>query len=197
MSASAISITTAGSPYTQNFDSPKLATTTGTGNAWANDSTITGWHLFDQSGSGITTYNAGNGSSGTGNFYSYGTTDSGERALGGLGSNGAYFGSPAAGAVAGWMAVSFLNGSGSSFIGFTANWDGEQWRNGRNTTPQTMVFEYGFGASFGAVSWTAPGTGFDFVSPVHTDTAAALDGNLAANRQAGLGGKRKCGVGSR
>ncbi len=71
---------------------------------------------------------------------------------------------------------------------FTANWDGEQWRNSGQSA-QTMIFEYGFGSSFTSVSaWNAPGTTFDFTSPVAGGTAGALDGNLAVNRKAGLGG---------
>ena len=61
---------------------------------------------------------------------------------------------------------------------------------GGNTTAQTMTLEYGFGSTFASVAtWkAAPGSGFNFTSPIHTATAAALDGNLAANRTTGLGG---------
>ena len=167
------------STYSQDFDS--LASS-GTGNAWLNDSTISGWYLFQQAGGGtaIASYNAGDGSSSTGNFYSFGGADSGDRALGGVGSGGAYFGSPSSGSIAGWIAVSFVNSSGSTFSGFMADWNGEQWRNGGNTSPQTMVFEYGFGATFGSVStWHSPGGTFDWSSPVATSTAGAVDGNTA------------------
>jgi hypothetical protein len=57
-------------------------------------------------------------------------------------------------------------------------------------TAQTMVVEYGFGTSFTAVStWTPSGSGFNFTSPVFTNTAsgAAVDGNTAG-LIAGLGG---------
>lgn len=185
-SASGISINSAGTSYTQNFDT--LATP-GSANSWANNSTLPGWHLFQGNGTAITSYSANNGSSTTGSFYSYGATDSGDRALGALGSGGTYFGSPANGAIAGWIAASFVNISGSDFTGFTANWTGEQWRNGGNTTSQAMVFEYGFGNAFASVTtWFAPGGGFDWNSPVATSSASALDGNLAANQVAGVGG---------
>jgi hypothetical protein len=184
-SQAAVSISSAGSPYTQTFDTLAV-----TGSAWNNGSTLPGWSLFSQPSPGtpIATYAAGNGSSTTGSFYSFGATGSSERALGGVGSGGAYFGSPATGAIAGWIAVNFINASGGTFDGFNVLWNGEQWRNGGNSTPQTMAFEYGFGASFGAVSsWTAPGGGFDFTSVVNTATAAAVDGNVAG-LAAGLGG---------
>lgn len=78
--------------------------------------------------------------------------------------------------------------------GFTIGFDGEQWRNGGPTTTggpvfaQPMVFEYGFGASFGAVSnWVSPGGGFDWTSPVFSGTAGAVDGNTTG-RVAGVGG---------
>lgn len=171
--------------YANTFD--QLAAT-GTTNAWVNDSTLAGWSLFNSAGAAIASYSASNGSSNTGNFYSFGGNSSGERALGGLGSGGAYFGSPANGAVAGYIAVAFTNGTGLVLDSFTARFDGEQWRNGGNATPHTMVLEYGFGASFGAVSaWTAPGGSFDFTGPIASTTAAAVDGNVAG-LVGGLGG---------
>ena len=93
----AVSYTTYGATVSQNFDS--LATT-GTANTWANDVTLTGWHLFRQPAGtpvALTTYSTGTGSSNAGNFYSFGPAANSDRALGGLGSAGLYFGSPAAG----------------------------------------------------------------------------------------------------
>lgn len=185
ISSASAAVNFTGSPYFENFDSLATApTATNVSTAWANDSTLTGWSLFAQPapGNGIATYAAGNGSSNAGSFYSYGTAASTDRALGGLGSAGAYFGAPAAGAVAGWMAVALQNNSGSAFSSFTVGFNGEQWRNGGNATlaAQTMVMEYGFGASFAAVSsWTAPGASFNWSSVVNSATAGAVDGNVA------------------
>jgi hypothetical protein len=196
----AFSYTTAGNLYSQNFDS--LAST-GTANTWANDTTLPGWFLFRQPAASpvaLTTYRASNGSDTTGAFYSFGTTAA-DRALGGIGSNGSagsYFNTVAAGSPAGWIAFGVTNNTGGNLTSFTFNYDGEQWRDGGHstgTTPsvqQTMIVQYGFGASFGAVpSWQAAGSGFNFASPVFGATSAAgvtLNGNLAANRVAGLGG---------
>lgn len=166
--------------YSQNFDA--LASSGGASLPWTNSSTLAGWYLGRQPAPGtpIATYGADGGTSTTGNFWSYGTASSSERALGGLGSGGSYFGSPAAGAIAGWIAVGFANTSGATLLQATIAFDGEQWRNGGNATAQTMVFEYGFGGSFTSVtSWIAPGTNFDWTSPVATATAAAVDGNAA------------------
>jgi hypothetical protein len=173
--------------YSQNFDSLPASGTA----AWANDSTLPGWSLFVQPspGSAPPSIAAGDGSSNAGTFNSFGTTGSSDRALGGTGSGGSYFGSPATNSVAGWWAVDISNGTGSTINSFTLSFDGEEWRNGGNTSPQTMALQYGFGATFGSVAtWVSPGGNFDFTSPTVGSTAAALDGNAAANRQAGLGG---------
>jgi hypothetical protein len=191
-----------GGAYTQDFDT---LITSGTNQAWANDTTIPGWSLFRQPspGTAITTINAGTGSSSTGNFYSFGIAGVNpltDRAFGGIGSGGAYFGTPSTNNAAGWFGVGLTNNTASAITSFTASFDGEQWRDGgvATTTPptlpaaQTMVVEYGFGATFETVAtWTAPGAAFDFTSPIFvvaTNTGVALDGNEAANRAAAKGG---------
>lgn len=165
--------------YSQTFDS--LATG-GSAVAWVNDSTLAGWSLFNGLGNAVTTYGADNGSTNAGAFKSYGATGSSERAFGGLGSGGAYFGAPASGAVAGWLAVAFTNTGAAAFDGFSLSFNGEQWRNGGNTSAQTMKLQYGFGSAFASVaSWAATGAAFDFTSPVVGSTAAAIDGNVAGH----------------
>jgi len=166
----AVSLT--GTTYSQNFDT--LATT-GATNTWANDSTLAGWSLFNSTGAAITALAAGDGSSNTGSFYSFGTTGSSERALGGLASGGAYFGSPASGNVAGYIAAAFTNNTGSQIKDVTIKFDGEQWRNGGNTSAQSMLMQYGFGSSFSAVTtWS---NSFSWASPVVGSTGAAVNGN--------------------
>ncbi|MBB4846030.1 hypothetical protein HNP55_004584 [Paucibacter oligotrophus] len=186
----AVSVNSSSFVYSQSFDS--LAKTTSTSSvAWANDSTLAGWSLFNKDKAAITSYLADAGGSNTGGFRSFGVGGNSDRALGGVGSGGSYFGSPANGAVAGWIALSLSNTSGSALAGFKLGFDGEQWRNGGNTpgVAQSMVLEYGFGATFaGVTSWTAPGANFDWSSPVFASTtAAAVNGNttgLVANRGA-------------
>jgi Ca2+-binding RTX toxin-like protein len=165
--------------YAQNFDT--LATT-GTSNSWTNDTTLSGWYLLRQPspGTDITTYRASNGFENTGNFYSYGTTGSTERALGGLGSGNPYFGSPLSEDIAGWIVFAATNNTGTTLNSLALSFNGEQWRTGANTTPQKMVLEYGFGSSFSDVSsWTAPGSNFDWTSPVALAASDTLDGNVA------------------
>jgi autotransporter-associated beta strand protein len=187
-----IEITVSTGSTSQNFDT---LITGGTNQPWTNDttlalddSTLNGWSLFTYTNLAIGDYNAGAGGSSTGKFYSFGTGTNTERALGGVASGNTYFGSPgpATGAVAGYITFAATNNSPSTLGKFTLGFDGEQWRNGgsSNATPgvaQTMVFEYGFGATFADVgNWQAPGGNFDWASPVFgTVTAAAVDGNVA------------------
>ncbi len=173
----AIGVTSSSFAYTQSFDS--LASS-GAATAWANDSTLVGWSLYTGAGNTVPTYLPGDGAGNTGSFYSFGAGGSTDRALGGVASGGTYFGSPASGAVAGYIAVAFQNTTGASLDGFNLNFAGEQWRNGGNTSAQAMVLEYGFGNSFAAVtSWAAPGGSFNWSSPVTGATAAAVVGNGA------------------
>jgi hypothetical protein len=180
-------IITDSSTYTQNFDT--LAAV-GTNVTWLNDNTLPGWSLFRQPapGTAITTYTATRAFPTGSGFLSFGATGSSERALGGVGSNTSYFGGPASGTVAGWIAVSLVNQSGSRINSFSILYDGEQWLCGGNTTPQTMALEWGIGSSFAPVSsWTAPGSPFNFTSPVHSNVGYGVDGN-AAGLVAGIGG---------
>ncbi|MBX3426158.1 MAG: hypothetical protein KF688_10800 [Pirellulales bacterium] len=161
------------STYTQNFNT--LAST-GTTVAWTNDTTLDGWYLFNSSNAAITQYTVGTGSSNAGAFYSFGSASAQDRALGGVGS----------GSLSGYIAIGLTNDTSATLFSFTVGFDGEQWRNGGNTTAQPMVLQYGFGSTFaGVTTWTAPGGTFDWTSPVATSTAAAVDGNVAglvANR---------------
>lgn len=179
----AISVGSDSFSYTQNFDS--LSTST-TATPWVNDGTLAGWSLFTSTLADAPTLLGGNGGANTGSFYSFGASGSGERALGVVASGGTYFGSPASGAIAGYIAVAFTNDTGATLDGTVVAFNGEQWRNGGNTAAQQLSFEYGFGTSFGTVaSWIAAPTG-DVVSPVIGATAAAVDGN-AAGLVTGLG----------
>jgi autotransporter-associated beta strand protein len=173
-----------GAAYTQTFDTLGASATT-----WANDSTLAAWSLFDRVGTPVTAVTVGNGLSNSGSFYNFGTTSGVDRSLGAVASGGTYFGSPANGALAGWMAVAVTNNTGAAQGSFVLRYDGEQWRNGGAGTAQKLSVDYGYGSTFATVaSWTAAGAAFDFTSPQIAATAAALDGNAAANRVAALGG---------
>ena len=165
-SAQAAPIQFGGGTYTQNFDT--LATS-GNNNPWSNGSTLQGWYLFTMANAEVTTYRAGSGSANNGAFYSFGIGTDADRALGGIGS----------GSVSGYIALALTNTSGRTINALDLAFNGEQWRNGGNTSAQTMVLEYGLGDSFTTVTqWTAV-PALHWESPVTGPSAAAVDGNSA------------------
>jgi predicted extracellular nuclease len=175
------SITTLGSPLTENFDT--LAST-GTGITWTDNSTIPGWY------SSRVTYNSGTGSSNAGALYSFGVAGTNpvtDRALGGVasGTTTTIF----------WGAR-FVNNTGNTITSLDVSYVGEEWRTGGSTsaTPsvaQTIDFQYQIANAGVIIGANSPATGWndhnnlDFTSPVfNTVAGAALDGNAAANRTA-------------
>jgi hypothetical protein len=173
--AAPVPITGAGS-YSQDFDT---LPSTGTANAWADDTTIAGWYA-QRAGTGTVVVIASNGTN-SGGIHSFGTTEATERALGSVGSNTT--GHQAYGVV-------FQNTSGSAITINAINYTGEQWRNGGNATAHKLTLSYLRSATpITALSppdalpagWIAVAGG-DFTGPVATATGAALDGNLAANQ---------------
>ena len=169
------SITAAGVPLTEDFDT--LAST-GTGIAWTNNSTISGWW------STRPTYNSGTGSSNAGALYSFGVAGAGpaaDRALGTVASSGT-------GTI--FLAARLTNSTGGTITSLAISYVGEQWRNGGNTAAHTLTFQYQVadpgvitGANAPATGWTTV-PALSFTGPVATATASALDGNAAANRTA-------------
>ena len=174
--SSAQVLMTGSGSYSQNFNT--LAST-GT-NPWTDNSVIP--NVYSQrSGTGAGNYIADAGTSTNGTIYSYGTTAATERALGAIGSNGA--GNFAHG-------ILFQNTSGGVLSDFTVSYVLEQWRNGGNATAQDVTFWYKVSSSsFTALNpgvntgWTQV-TALTASSPINTATAAALDGDQAANRVA-------------
>ena len=167
------SITTAGVPLTENFDTLAAA---GTGLAWVDNSTISGWY------STRTTYNSGTGSSATGALYSFGVAGTNpvtDRALGSVGSGGT-------GTV--FHAARLTNNTGGSIASLDISYVGEQWRNGGNTAAHTLTFQYQIATPGVITGANAPATGWttvaelSFTSPVTGATAATLDGNATLNR---------------
>jgi hypothetical protein len=174
------SITTLGSPLTENFDT--LAST-GTNVAWADNVTIPGWY------SSRTTYNSGTGSSNTGALYSFGVAGTNpvtDRALGSVGSG-------TTGTI--YWGVRLTNNTGTTITSVDISYIAEQWRNGGFTPPataslaQTVDFQYRVASPGTVTAINTPGTGWtdydplDFTSPIFgASAAAALDGNAAANR---------------
>ncbi|AUT04546.1 endonuclease [Nostoc sp. CENA543] len=162
----AISLNT---PYFQDFDS------LGTANAtWTDNQTLAGWYT-SRSNNPVTNppINAGTGSANTGSLYSFGATNNLDRALGSVasGTTGTIF-----------YGARFYNDTGSTITSLSVSYVGEQWRNGGNTTQQKLDFAYQIGAtSINSGTWVDVNS-LDFIGPVATGTAAALDGNASSNR---------------
>jgi hypothetical protein len=181
-----ISITTLGTPITQNFDT---LLTTGTANPWTDDSTLPGWYAqFSATPANPTTYRADSGGSNTGAIYSWGVAGVNpltDRALGSVSS-----GTP----VTVYFALKLTNNTGSPIGSIDVSYTGEQWRDGGAAVPaaQTTNFQYQIAAAGTITDANTPTTGWttfptlSFTSPTFTNTGAgvALDGNAAANRTA-------------
>jgi predicted extracellular nuclease len=172
----ALSITTLGSPITQNFDTlPASGSAT-----WTNDSTLPGWY-HARTGTG-TTIVANDGVSNAGNLYSYGTGTATDRALGSIGSGGATAGNF-------FWGIRLTNNTGSTITSLAVSYVGEEWRNSA-AAAQTVSFSYLVGSptvTGSLAEFQSAGvavTALDFTSPVTGGTAGALNGNLAANRTA-------------
>ena len=165
-------------PYAQNFDS--LATS-GTSNPWTDNSTLSGWYASKALGGPLTTYRADNGN--TGALYSYGVagvSNLTDRALGSTSS-----GTP--GTIA--FGLRFTNDTAATFTNFVIGYTGEQWRNGGNTTPQTLAFSYRISSNpildadaGGSNAWISV-SALNFVTPTVGAASAILDGNASTNRQ--------------
>ncbi len=161
--------------HTQNFNT--LAAT-GSGIAFTDNSTIANWYS-QRTGTG-TTYNADAGASNGGNLYSYGTGTNTERALGTVGSGNAAAGSFAHG-------VLLRNTSGNIITDIKIGYTLEQWRNSAAAAQSINVYYKISSSTITALNpnvttgWTQI-TGLTLNSPITGGTAAALDGNAAANK---------------
>jgi hypothetical protein len=170
-----INMTASGS-HTQDFNTMAIA---GSTNAWANNSTIANWYS-QRTGTG-TTYAADAGGATAGNLYSYGASSAADRAIGALGSSNVAAGSFAHG-------VLLQNTSGTTITSITVTYSGEQWRSAGAVTANVVGFYYKTSSSSITAltpnvntTWTAV-PALNFSSPINTGAAAALNGNLAANR---------------
>jgi hypothetical protein len=170
-------MTTSGS-HTQNFNT---LTTSTTASAWSDNTTVANW--YSQRTTTGTTIQADAGSTTAGTLYSYGASGNTERALGSIGSGGATAGSFSHG-------VLLRNTSGTTMSNIRVSYTLEQWRNGNNSTPNTITFWYKISTSTISAlnpnsngTWTQV-TALSLSSPINTGAAGALDGNLSANRVA-------------
>lgn len=159
----AVSLTTLGSPYTQNFD-----TLSNTAGSTTNNLTITGWFMTE-TGLGARDneqYAVDTGASTTGDTYSYGAAASTNRALGQLRS----------GTLIPNFGAAFANNTGATINILNVSYFGEQWRLGTTGRADQMNFEYSLDAtSLTTGTWTNV-TALNFLSP-DTGTVGAKDGD--------------------
>jgi len=161
-----ITITALNSPYTQNFD------VMGTGTAFPTD-----WTGIRAGGSGtanqILTPAITNGAANSGGAYNVGTTSATDRALGSIASGTTI---PAIGA-------SFKNTTGTLISKISLAGVMEQWRSGDNAITENLVFSYSLNATgLNDGTWTTVAS-LNLIEKLTTTTAAAaVDGNLAANK---------------
>jgi hypothetical protein len=170
--AAPVSITTLGTPITENFNA--LSNTAG---STTNTIGLPGWEI-SEAGNGARDneqYAVDAGGSTTGDTYSYGAPGSTDRALGSLQS----------GTLISTYGISFTNNSGATISALNISYTGEQWRIANTAAPRVdqLDFQYSLDAtSVTTGTWTDVNA-LDFINPIQTNTTAtALDGNAAANR---------------
>lgn len=163
--------------YVQNFDS--LASS-GTLQAWTNNSTLSGWYSSYNFSSTPGRYLIRSGLSNGTEINSYGSDS--DRGLGAGGTSG---GSSTA------IGVRFVNSTLQPVLGFSVNFDGEQWGRKAYATPvaDTLYFSYKIYTTTPGGSGLLNNTAWvdipalNFTSPNWSDPAATnLDGNAAENR---------------
>ena len=167
-------IALSGGSYSQNFDSLGSAAAN-----WTNDVTLPAWYSSKGNGDS-TNFLADTGSSTAGGIRSYGVAgvnSTSDRALGSIGAS----------AITYAYGARFINDTTVVQTNITVSYTGEQWRSGTAATAQTLAFAYAVSSSpitnsFSAATWI-PFAPLDFVSPNLSAAAAALDGNVATNRQ--------------
>lgn len=151
--------------YTQNFDGMGAGLTLPTGwtcGPFGNPINLVVTAVSDGSSSALGTYN-------------YGTIGTADRAVGSI--SGPTTGSQA-------YRVTLQNNTGQTLTQLQLRYDGEQWRVNGNAAIQSLTVQISVGS---ATNFTTLPAAFNFSSPVTTGTSA-LNGNLATNRVANIGG---------
>lgn len=162
---SGIILTNAVPTYSQDFDT--LANSGATGTALPAD-----WQFAESGTAANTTYGIGTGSSTTGNTYSFGLANDGDRAFGGLRS----------GTLVPVFGASFQNGGTTSLLDLDISYFGEQWRVGAANRLDQLDFQFSKDASSLTTGTWSDLNSLDFAR-AGSATTGAVNGNLAANRQ--------------
>jgi len=166
MTFGSVSLTTVGNPpYTESFDTLASAGTSST--------MPTGWEFLEGGTNANTTYTAGNGSSNTGDTYSFGAAASSERAFGTLRSN----------ALNPIFGVSLTNNTSCAISMLSVLYVGEQWRLGYMGRTDRLDFQYSIDAtSLSDGNWSDVND-LDFSTMNESSTVGNKDGNTDEWRQ--------------
>lgn len=167
-----ISITTVGTPYTQNFDQmPSGPSST------YHIMPITGWGIWEKGANGNDSIRINAGGSNAGDTYNFGTDASTDRALGSIASSNNL---PSFG-------CQFQNATGAAIGTINMAFVTEMWRNGDTLVGNldTTLFEYSLnavGLGDTSATWTSV-SALNLLTPNTTlSTTGALDGNLVGNK---------------
>ena len=159
-----ISITSTGTPFSENFNTLAATGTSGT--------LPSGWAFLETGTNASTTYAASTGSDASGNTYSYGASAATERA----------FGTLLSGSLTSNIGASFTNNSGANITSLTIAYTGEQWRLGTVSRIDKLDFQYSLDATSLNTGTFTDVDNLDFIAPITTGTIGALNGNAAANQ---------------
>lgn len=154
-----------GGTFTENFNT--LA------NTGANNTTVRSEFKYIEAGSsGNLTYAADNGSSTTGDTYSYGSTGSTDRALGEITST----------TVQSTIGACFVNNTTAPITWFAIKYTGEQWRLAvQGGSSDRLDFQYSTDATSLTVGTFIDVNALDFTAP-NLSGVGLHNGNLVANR---------------
>ena len=166
----AVSLTTIGSPATENFD-----TLSNTAGSTTNTTLPAGWYITEAGGGARDNeqYGVDTGGSTTGDTYSYGAAAATERALGALRS----------GTLIPLYGAKFTNNTGVTITSLDVSYTGEEWRLGTAGRTDRIDFQISTNATDLSTGTYTDVDTLDFSTP-DTVTIGAKNGNAAAERTA-------------
>jgi hypothetical protein len=166
-----VSITAKNSPYQQLFNTLDTLGTNQT-------ALPAGWQVSETGSGANGGYRANNGSSNTGDIYSFGKPGNPDRSFGSVGS----------GSLRGRFGAYFINGTGSMVDSVRIEYTMEQWRQGAlRAFPDTMYFEYSINKNSidtnNKIGWTRVNS-MDLISKSFSSSTSirAMDADSVANQ---------------
>lgn len=164
-----------GVTYSQDFNTLTSSPDGGTSSTLPNSPN--GWTFVETGNGNNSLYTIGNGSSGTSDTYSFGSTGSTDRALGSIGNV-----APQPRTYT--MGARFQNiiSNPKPFTRVMIGYTGEQWRLGATGRLDKLDFQISTDATSLTTGNWMDVNALDFTAPVTAGSTGALDGNLAVNR---------------